>query len=356
MATWMAVTAVPPVTIRTPADLQHLRRTSGARYVLHGTVELERATIRLTAELSEAGTGRVLWSDRWICPREESAALRKEAAPRIANAIPPVLARRELERSALVDPAELAANDLALQAYSMILRPERTTFRVAAALLRQAGAPGPPPASARFATVCWHLMAIAQGWTADQAAEARAAAQAAERLDSADDASMSLYAHVRSVLCRDHAAACTMLNRVIDGAPFCGVAWSLAALTLSQIGDGANAVFHAERAAGMPALGPDLAWRDHVAALACYVAGQYADAARWARRSAAHHPWLAANARVLAASLAVLGRLDEAQQAANRVLAIDPHFRIAEWRRRSFFTDDCREQYAQRLRLAGLPE
>jgi hypothetical protein len=52
----------------------------------------------------------------------------------------------------------------------------------------------------------------------------------------------------------------------------------------------------------------------------------------------------------------VLGRLDEAQTAANRVLEIDPDFRIGAWRRRSLFTDDCREQYALRLRLAGLPE
>jgi tetratricopeptide (TPR) repeat protein len=72
--------------------------------------------------------------------------------------------------------------------------------------------------------------------------------------------------------------------------------------------------------------------------------------------SAVHYPGLAANARVLAASLAVLGRLDEAQQAAERVLEIDPEFHIGAWRRRSWFTPDCREQYAQRLRLAGLPE
>jgi adenylate cyclase len=122
------------------------------------------------------------------------------------------------------------------------------------------------------------------------------------------------------------------------------------------MGQGEEAVFHAERAEAMPALGPDFAWRDHVLAVTYYVAGRYAEAARRARVSAMHHPGLAANARVLAASLAVLGRLDEAQQAADRVLGIDPAFHIGAWRQRSFLTDECREQYAQRLRLAGLPE
>jgi tetratricopeptide (TPR) repeat protein len=328
----------------------------GARYVLHGTVEIERAWIRLTAELNEAETGRVLWSDRCIRPVAESAALREGAAQRIASAVSPVLTRRELDRSALLDPGLLTAHDLALQAYSMIVQPERATFPGAAVLLRRAAMSGPPPASVRFATICWHLMAITQGWTADAAAEARALAEAADVLDDADPASMALRAHLRSVLHRDHAEACRMLDRVIDHAPFCGVTWSLKALTLSQMGEGRDAVLHAEQAAGLAAPGPDMAWRDQVAALACYVAGQYADAARWARTSAMHHPGLAANARVLAASLAVLGQLDEAQRAASRVLTIDPSFRIAAWRQRSFFTDDCRERYAQRLRLAGLPE
>ena len=68
-----------------------------------------------------------------------------------------------------------------------------------------------------------------------------------------------------------------------------------------------------------------------------------------------HHPDLATNIRVLAASLAVLGQLDEAQQAAEQMLAIDPAFRIGAWRTRSLFPEKSRDIFAQRLRLAGLP-
>ena len=42
-----------------------LRQTSDARYILHGAVEAERTMLRLTVELNEAETGRVLWSDRF---------------------------------------------------------------------------------------------------------------------------------------------------------------------------------------------------------------------------------------------------------------------------------------------------
>jgi adenylate cyclase len=356
LATWMMVTRAPAATIRTPIDLQRLRQTSEARYILHGAVEIECTMARLTVELNEAETGRVLWSDRFNRPLGESAALRDEAAPRIARAIPPLLAQRELDRSALMDPGALSGHDLALRGYTMLLQPEHATFAKAAALLRAAEAKAPPHASARFAIVSWHLMAISQGWSIDPDADARAAVDAAAGLDHTDSASMALLAHAHSILHRDHGLACSMLDRVIEKSPFCGLAWSLKALTLSWMGNGPEAVFHAEQAEAMPALGPDFAWRDHVMAFACYIAGRYAEAARWARVSGMHHSGLAANARVLAASLAVLGRLDEAQQAAERVLAIDPDFHIEAWRRRSLFTEDCRERYAQRLRLAGLPE
>jgi class 3 adenylate cyclase/TolB-like protein len=356
MATWMVVTRAPAVTVRAPTDLQRLRQISDARYVLHGAVESERTMTRLTVELNEAETGRVLWSDRFTRPTRDLAALAEEAPARIACAIPPPLVQRELDRSSLLDAGSLTAHDLALRAQTMILQPDRATFGSAAGMLRHAELLAPPRASARYALVCWHLMAITQGWSPDPAADARAAAEAAAGLDPADPASMALSAHLQSVLHRDHATACTLLDRVIDEAPFCGLAWSLRALTLAQMGEGQDAMVHACKAAEMPALGPDQAWRHHVTALACYVAARYAEAARWARVSAMHYPGLAANARVLAASLAVLGRLDEAQQAAERVLEIDPEFHIGAWRRRSWFTGDCREQYAQRLRLAGLPE
>ena len=101
-----------------------------------------------------------------------------------------------------------------------------------------------------------------------------------------------------------------MLDRVIDTSPClrAGLRRLKALDACAGWTRHKSAVFHAEQAAGMPVLGPERAWRDHITALAYYLAGRYDDAARWARVSAMQHPGLAANARVLAASLAVLGQ------------------------------------------------
>jgi tetratricopeptide (TPR) repeat protein len=174
-------------------------------------------------------------------------------------------------------------------------------------------------------------------------------------MDRNDPAALALLAHLQSVQHRDHGLASAMLDRVIDNFPLCALAWTLKSLILCRLGEGQSAIFHAEQAQAMPVLGPERAWRDHVTALAHYIAGRYADAVRWARVSATQHHGLAANARVLAASLAVLGQLDEAYRAGAQVLMIDPTFRIGTWRARSLLPGDHRDDFAQRLRLAGLP-
>jgi adenylate cyclase len=351
LATWLAVTRAPGAVIRAPIDLTRVRQTSEARYILHGTVETERDMLRLAVELNEAETGRVLWSDRFDHMVGEHAALREDAACRIARAIPPLLLQRELDRSALIRPAELTAHDLALRAFVAVMQPEGDSLRVADALLSEAG----PHVSVHFVRVWWHLMAISQGCAGDPEAAANFIGNAAGGMDRDDPAAMALLGYLQSVLHQDHGLASAMLDRVIDSSPICALAWTLKSLTLCRLGEGHSAMFHAEQAQTMPVLGPERAWRDHVTALAHYVAGRYDDAVRWARVSAMQHPGLAANARVLAASLAVLGQLDEAQRAGLQVLAIDPAFRIGAWRERSLLAEEYREVFAQRLRLAGLP-
>jgi adenylate cyclase len=351
LTTWLALKRVAATQAKSPADFQRIGATACVRYVLHGWTESERDRLRLTVELNETASGRVLWSDRVDRKLTEREALRADIAERIGQAVPEMLLRRELDRSALEPPEDLTSHDLALLAFAAIMQPRRARFQAAADQLAEAEGKGGALAGTRFAQVWWHLMAISQGWGGDLIS----AGAAAGRLDQGDPASVALSAYTGSALLGDYVTASARLDLVLDGAPLCGTAASFKALTLCWLNEPIEAIAHAEQASRMPALGPELAWRDHVTALAHYIAGRYEDALRWARISATHHPGLAANIRVMASSLAVLGRLDEARQAASQVLVIDPAFRIGAWRGRSLLPDACLESMAPRLRLAGLP-
>src|SRR5262245_7843117 len=93
-----------------------------------------------------------------------------------------------------------------------------------------------------------------------------------------------------------------------------------------------------------------------VAGLAEFVAGRYEEAVIWLRRAQRENPRFTPMHRQLAATLALLGRDEEAKVAAAGLLEVDPQFRVsvfASWyplRRR----DDL-ERLATGLRLAGLP-
>ena len=357
LSPWFSVTRASSLPSRDQIDPRQVHQLSDARYVLHGAAHKERSALRLTLELDDAATGRMLWSDRFDNSDGDAITLRDVCAPRISGAVVPALTRRELERTARMPFASLTAQEIALRALAVIMQPERATLTAAADWLRTALTRPPPHTAVHLAIVSWHLVALMQGLSTSWAADAQAAIEASRHLDRADPSSLALLAFIQAILLRDPGPAHAMLDRVIDQAPFCATAWSIKARLLFLVGEGQNdAIFHAEQAAALPSLGFDRAWRNSIVAMAYYTADRYQEAIRWGRVAAMHFPGLAITQRVLAASLVALGKLDEARQAAAQVLAIDPRFCVGAWRGQAKFAPDRRERYAQRLRLAGLPE
>ncbi|HEX2941673.1 MAG TPA: tetratricopeptide repeat protein [Rhodopila sp.] len=218
--------------------------------------------------------------------------------------------------------------ELAIRAFAMTMRPIRGRFAEACELLKLAGErrDGGRQALALVRS-WWHLIAISQGWTDNPDVEISAAAAAIEEANFDDPAARAMRTWVLALVYQDLSSAAEVLGQIIDEAPFCSVAWSLKARVLAGQGDAKGAMFHAGQAEMMPILGPERAWRAQNMALCCYVAGHYAHAVRWARTAAAHCSGLTQTARILAASLVTLGRLNEAAKAAQQVLSIDPEFR-----------------------------
>jgi tetratricopeptide (TPR) repeat protein len=192
---------------------------------------------------------------------------------------------------------------------------------------------------------------------ADRDAEAAIqAAHAAIERDRNDALALALHGHILSYVRRDFAAAATFLDRARTVGPSCAWAWSFSSLTRGYLGDGPTAVTQARHAVRLSPLGPDAALHEHALSQAHYIDGDYEQAADWGRLSAAHNRAHVSNLRTLIASLVVLGRLDEARGYAQRLMRLSPSFRIAEFRSRTPLQGELRDQFAQRLRLGGLPE
>jgi tetratricopeptide (TPR) repeat protein len=101
-----------------------------------------------------------------------------------------------------------------------------------------------------------------------------------------------------------------------------------------------------------------IGYRPLIGTAAAYVClGDYARAEQWARKALELGPNYHGCYRVLAASLAYLGRTDEASKVIKQYLELVPHVSIAYYRKHMPWKDvRYREIHEEGLRRAGLPE
>jgi len=253
----------------------------------------------------------------------------------------------------------MTAYDLTLQALDQLSRMDRPALERARELLDQAIAVDADygPAYSRMASL--HLRWVAQGWSADEGGDRRAAASAARMAierDRNDAVALAIYGHIQSYLIKDYGIARDYLNRAMAVGPSCAVAWGYSSLTCGYLGDFETAVARAERAVRLSPLGPEAFWFEHFLSQAYYLSERYEDAVAWARMSDAHNSANTSNLRCLIASLVALGEPEEARRAVPRLLQLAPTFRLTSFRSVTPLQGAIRDLFAERLCSAGVPE
>jgi len=104
-------------------------------------------------------------------------------------------------------------------------------------------------------------------------------------------------------------------------------------------------------------LDPELQFRYIAMAHACYHAERYHEAVSWAEKATAEGPRFVSALRILAASYARAGRIEEARGAIQSVQEVDPVLRVSNLRHAiGPYRPEGLARYEEGLRLAGLPE
>jgi adenylate cyclase len=344
---------------RAPLDLRRVGHELDVRYVLHGSVRRSEKALRIAVELTEAQSGEVIWADRFDGDLAELFDLQDRIAIRVATAIAPHLRELELSRALRKHPASMTAYDLTLQALDLFHRMDRASIMQARELLEQASGHDPDYAPAYSHLASLYMRWIGQGWSEDEVADRKRAADAARLAidrDRNDAIGLAIYGHVQSYLLKDYVTALDYFNRALAVAPSCAWAWGYSSLTKGYLGEYETAVANAERGVRLSPLGPDAFWLEHYLSQAYYLGGRYEDAVGWGRMSAAHAGANTSNLRSLITSLVALGEMDEARTVAQRLLQLAPTFRLTTFRGRTPLRGEVRDLFAERLKLAGVPE
>src|ERR1700758_4010805 len=106
-------------------DVKQVGRELGVRYVLEGSVRKAGQRVRITGQLIDATTGAHLWADRFDGSLEDVFELQDNVASSVAGIIEPALQAAETARSANRPTDDLAAYDLYLRAWAMVLSSSR---------------------------------------------------------------------------------------------------------------------------------------------------------------------------------------------------------------------------------------
>jgi adenylate cyclase len=341
-------------------DVREVGRALGVRYVMTGSVRRSPRLMRVSVNLCDAHTGISLWADTLETPPGDLFEVQDEIVRRIVSGIAPHVRAEEMRRALRKRPESFTAYDFTLRALDVMNALDEGTFGKAREFLERAMAEDPHFSMPVAWAARWHSINIGQGWTADRERDSGEALRLASRaieLDPDNALALATYGHLRSRLFRDFDTALIYSDRAIAACPNSSLAWSLSSLTLAYVGEGQRAVQHAERGLRLSPLDTALFFYHTNLGCAHYAAGNYEEAVRWTKLSAADKPRFTANLRLLCAAHAGLERLGEAAAVAKEIIRLEPNFSLAHYGQtwQPFHDRNLAARFMEHLRRSGLP-
>jgi class 3 adenylate cyclase/tetratricopeptide (TPR) repeat protein len=331
-----------------------------ADYLLGGTVTLRGRRVHVDAQLCDARTGHVIWSDRMsddaraILDPHEQALIGQ-----IASAASAAIVTTELRRARSLPLPTLRSYTLLLSAVALMHRLSPADFAESRKLLEALIERAPRQAEPHSWLANWYALKVIQGWSQDIDADARTAlAHSSRALDADPECARALaingfvQLHLRkrfdlAAESFDHALACN---------PNEGVAWAMRGAMHAFSDRGAEAIEDTEAANRLSPLDPHRFFTDTLRASARLTAGDHEGAlwlARQARRANRLH---ASTLRTLAVAQQETGQTQEARQTVAELLRIEPDLTVGKYLGRAPSAGfEIGRRIARALQAAGVP-
>jgi adenylate cyclase len=348
-----------------PIDVRQIGRELSVRYILQGSVRKIVDSLRINAQLVEAANASQLWAERFDGQIAQLPKVQDQVTQRIAGALNVALIDAENQRALRERPNNPDAVDLTMRGLALLNKPaSRESMQRVREMLEEALRLSPDHLPALNGLA--HVMLIEWGstWytgTSDEHLEAldRIANRA---LAIKPDDALATYFHgyVLKRLRKNLNQALVAFERAIAIDPNLAVAHNYVGQIRVFLGRANEAAEPTLKAIQLSPRDPQLAeWYYQLAIT--YVHQQRDDeAVEWARRGVEVNPNLRYPYRILAAALALSGRVDEARTVAAELRRRYPKETISAFLVREPWTDPGYRAGQNReitgMRLAGIPE
>ena len=341
-------------------DIREAARELGVRYVMEGSLRKAGDRVRVTAQLVDGESGAHLWADSYDGVVDNIFDFEDQIAERVAGALHPSIRAAEIEQARRKRPDSLAAYDLVLRAMPHLWTHRAEANDEAIRLLDEAHRIDPGYGRATAFAAWARAQQVAYNWADDiEAARAegdRLIAQAADSIGD-DPTALCALSTATMLLFADLDRAQTLLDRALLLDPNHAWGWTRRGFLNVYRGDPEAGTACFERAIRLSPLDP-FSFNCYIGlGFARFAAGHPAEALEWTRRAMREKVGMTWAYRDLATFLAAAGQIDEAREAARRLLEAQPHVTVAEVADALHFMEPgLLSRYLDGLRVAGLPE
>jgi TolB-like protein len=338
------------------ADVKQVSRELGVRYVLEGSVRRGGNRLRVSAQLVDAITGAHHWAERYDRELSDIFAVQDEITRSVAAAIEPHLLAAEGIRTLPRSADDLGAWELVARAQTHFWRLTQEDCAAAIEPLKRAVEAYPDYAPARGLLGFCQAFAAHMGWI-DREQCLLAARQHAVRAIALDD--RYPWGHIALAYCammeRHTEESIAAFRRAVSLNPNSAAAHSHLSRGFALAGRDHEAIEHGEEAIRLSPLDPEMALFLGAIAIAHYAAGRYAEAIERSLEAQRLRPGFQGSRRMLCASLAQAGRIDEARSLLATIRGEQSQLSLA-WIRANvpYQTPELMERYLEGFRKAGL--
>jgi TolB-like protein len=339
-------------------DIKQVAAELGVRYVVEGSVRKAGNRVRVTAQLIDAETGAHLWAERYDRDYGDVFAIQDEMTESIAGAIEPELVMSEGRRSGRSTSPNLDAYDCYMRGQWYHYQFTAEDIGIAEGWLSRAIELDPGYAPSHMALARALLGRCLLGWSQNVEADRQRTVALAERAVALDD--RDPYCHYAafgaSILSGRLPAAIAAAQRAIDLNPnfalgHYALGWSR--IYAGRFEDALEPVFRAIRLSPNDPLAFMFLSR---IAHAHYHLGNYEEAVHFGERAVAVRR-IHLVMMILAASLAMADRIEEARTVVDELLRLAPPDPVGYWRSVHPYANPAhRAQLMQGLHAAGFSE
>ena len=339
-------------------DVSQVSRELGVRYVLEGSVRRGGNWLRISAQLVDAISGAHHWAERYDRQLGDMFAVQDEITRSVAAAIEPHLLAAEGIRTLLRSADDLGAWELVARAQTHFWRLTRDDCAAAVEPLKRAVESYPDYAPARGLLAFCQVFATHMGWI-DREQGLLPGRQQAIRAIALDD--RHPWGHIAlaysAMMERRTHETIAAFCRAVKLNPNSAAAHSHLSRGLAFAGRDREAIEHGEEAIRLSPLDPEMALFLGAIAVAHYTAGRYEETIERSLEAQRLRPGFQGSRRLLCASLAQAGRVDEARSLLETIRQEQPQLSLA-WIRANvpYQTPELMERFLEGFRKAGLGE